>query len=92
MTSQTLDQQMEVEYMGSLYRAFVVGRADFIIVDGSSTEFIRNATAFALDKKLIAYDKQTSDARSDSQYTALVYRLTPNGKKEIQKLNPEKRK
>lgn len=91
MTGKTLNNLMEeksqTEYLASLNRAFFGDKpADYIVVDGSSTEFIRNATQFALDQNLISYDKQTSDSISDSQYTGLAYRLTPTGRKTLQNL------
>jgi len=87
----TLATNDRTEYMQSLYRAFVVGKANFIRVDGHSSEFIMDATAFALDENLIEHDPQRSKLISDSQYTGLAYILTKKGKEELARLPVEQR-
>lgn len=72
----------------SLRRAFVEGErpgraADYIVVDGETTrnQFLTEGVRYGLAKGLIVHDKKASEAESDSQYTALCYRLTEKGKK-----------
>ncbi len=69
------------EYKGSLRRAFE--DADYIIVDGWCNRYIKECTDWALNEGFISPDKMASKKESDSQYTALCYRLTDKGHKEL---------
>ena len=83
----TVQEKMNGEYMQSLYRAFIKNKADFIIVDGRSGEFLRNCANFGLDERIICFDEMTSRNVSDSQWEILAYRLTESGRKRLGALN-----
>lgn len=83
--TQTINQRGEYEQ--SLYRAFIAGGANYIFIDGRSGNFLRHCTNFALAEKIIHHDPTTSDAISDSQYTALAYRLTDEGRQRLLSLD-----
>ena len=74
------------EYMESFHRAFIECNSDFIIFDGWSGEFLRECTHFGLKNGIIKYDEETSRKISDSQYTAMAYRLTRSGREQLEAL------
>jgi len=80
-------EELKQEYMHSLYRAFIVRNADFIMIDGWSGEFLRNCANFGLDEKIIRFDGLTSKRVSDSQCEIIAYRLTESGRQRLEALN-----
>ena len=70
----------ESEYRASLWRAFIRGKADYIMIDGRSGKFLSACTTWALDNDYLQFDQITSNRRSDEQWTTLVYRLTDKGR------------
>jgi hypothetical protein len=73
----------ETGYLASLNRAFTVGRADYVEIDGHSSEFLRKCTNWALGQGILRHDPDTSESVSDSQWTVLAYRLTDHGKQTL---------
>lgn len=73
----------EVEYKTSLARAFELGRADFIILDGWSSDFNRKSTQWAMASGYLNFCDRASEQQSDEQYTALCYRPTQKLRDEI---------
>jgi hypothetical protein len=71
------------EYKACLKRAFIEGNADYITVDGWCSMFIRQCTDWALEQGWVYFDQKTSDLISESQYTAMCYRLTDKGRQEL---------
>lgn len=68
----------ESDLEASLKRAFVDGRADFIVFDGniSRNEFLTDGIEYGLSKGWL-YKGETID---DGQWTTVRYRLSDQGK------------
>ena len=66
------------EYLDSFKRAFIKGGADYIIIDGWSGGYLRNAVAWGLGEKIIHHDPNIESG--DEQYTIKGYRLTDKGR------------
>lgn len=69
------------EQVGTYTRAFIIGRADYIIVDGWSLrkQWQRDDLALLGPEGLdyLKADEKTGRLNSDEQYTAICYRPTP---------------
>lgn len=67
------------EQVGTYTRAFIDGRADYIVVDGWSLrkQWQRDDLAQLVPLGYLIEDKNTSEANSDEQYTAVCYRPSP---------------
>lgn len=67
-------EALDADVFGSLFRCFVKGGADYILLDGWSPEWQRKDVADCLEEGLLTFCDDTSNQRSDDQYTALCYR------------------
>lgn len=55
-------------------------KADYVTVDGHSSNYIKECTEWSLKNGLIRFDEKSSCYCSDEQWTILAYRLTVKGK------------
>lgn len=68
------------EQIGTYTRAFINNKADFIIVDGWSlrrSPWQREDLALLEPLGYLKHDPETSEQKSDDQYTAICYRPSP---------------
>lgn len=69
--------ELESELEAALYRAFVTGKANYIVITSRRQQFQIESASYGVDKGWL---KQTIDNR-DEQSTAWIYRLTKAGEK-----------
>lgn len=77
----------ENELISSLRRAFVDGKANFIIADGQTLrgQFLRESLQLGLNRgwlrQGVSINEDSTLGRGRGQYSALTYRLTDEGKR-----------
>lgn len=70
--------RLPADYEISLRRAFVDARADYIVLDSKHQGFQFQGAQYGRKRGWLSEDRQESERE---QYTRLVYRLTPAGRR-----------
>ncbi|MFI5260633.1 MAG: hypothetical protein ACHQU0_02470 [Candidatus Paceibacteria bacterium] len=84
---QLIDQYPVQEYVDSLRRAFIIGRAECVVLDSNlrGQRFLFACAAWAFDGKILWNDLNIDD----SQSAVCSFRITEYGKKFLESENTE---